>query len=139
WDSTLPIVLLGLRTALKTDIDCSPGEMLYGTTLRLPGEFFSNGPEDPAPDPTSYATKLKRIMRTIRPTPPRPQQRSAVYVSADLHSCTHVFLRRDAVRRPLQHPYDGPYRVITRGDKLFTIDINGRQETVSIDRLKPAY
>ena len=34
------MVLLGIRTALKTDLGCSVAELVYGTTLRIPGEFF---------------------------------------------------------------------------------------------------
>ncbi|VDP39859.1 unnamed protein product [Schistosoma margrebowiei] len=41
WHETLPFVLLGVRTSLKADIQCSVGGLVYGTTLRLPGEFFT--------------------------------------------------------------------------------------------------
>ncbi|KOX67288.1 hypothetical protein WN51_00012, partial [Melipona quadrifasciata] len=50
-----------------------------------------------------------------------------------------VFLRHGTVRGSLQPPYDGPFRVIERGDKTFVIDIYGKNSRVSIDRLKPAF
>ena len=40
WPDLLPSVLLGLRTAFKEDLQASPAEMLYGTSLWIPGEFF---------------------------------------------------------------------------------------------------
>ena len=40
WMDALPLVLLGIRTALKEDISSTTAEMVYGTTLRLPGEFL---------------------------------------------------------------------------------------------------
>uniref|UniRef100_A0A0L8FQ26 Uncharacterized protein n=1 Tax=Octopus bimaculoides TaxID=37653 RepID=A0A0L8FQ26_OCTBM len=43
----------------------------------------------------------------------------------------------DTRRKPLQSPYDGPYQVIHPGDKSFQLLIGG-QDTISIDRLKPA-
>lgn len=58
------------------------------------------------------------------------------YIPPDLDATTHVFVRRDAVRRPLQRPYNGPYRIIKRSDKFYTLDLNGRRDTVSLDRLK---
>ena len=41
WIETLPLILLGIHTALKEDLKATTAEMVYGTTLRLPGEFFS--------------------------------------------------------------------------------------------------
>ena len=60
-------------------------------------------------------------------------------MSDALATTTHVFIRRDAARTPLQPPYDGPYSVLERMDKHFTVDIYGRKEMVSIHRLKPAH
>ena len=40
WTKALPLILLGIRTAVKQDCKCTPAELVYGTTLRLPGEFF---------------------------------------------------------------------------------------------------
>ena len=77
-------------------------------------------------------------MQTIRSPPPRITQRDNKTIDG-LSTATHVFIRHDAVRKPLQPPYDGPYPVIKRMNKHFTNDINGRHDTVSVDRLKPAH
>ena len=72
--------------------------------------------------------------------PPKARQvHRPLHVSDILSKCTHVFVRRDAVKKPLQQPYDGPFRVLTRTDKHFTVDCNGRHSVISIDRLKPAF
>ena len=39
WTTTLPAVLLGARSAVKELLGRSAAEMIYGTTLRLPGQF----------------------------------------------------------------------------------------------------
>ena len=39
WISGLHWILLGIHTALKEDIGCSSAELVYGTTLRIPGEL----------------------------------------------------------------------------------------------------
>ncbi|XP_037556819.1 uncharacterized protein LOC119433634 [Dermacentor silvarum] len=139
WMEALPLILLGIRTAVKTDIGCSTAELVYGTTLRLPGEFFTGSPQDGCTATAAYALRLRDIMENLRATPPRRAAPRAVYVPSELGSCTHVFVRHDAVHRPLQPPYNGPFRVLRRGNKQFTIDVRGRHEVVSLDRLKPAH
>ncbi|GBP70477.1 hypothetical protein EVAR_56144_1 [Eumeta japonica] len=54
-------------------------------------------------------------------------------------SSTHVFLREDRRRGALQPAYSGPHKVIQRNDKVFKIAVKGKEVTVSLDRLKPAY
>ena len=53
--------------------------------------------------------------------------------------CDFVFVRRDAYRPPLAPPYHGSFRVLERGEKFFILDVSGRRDSVSVDRLKPAY
>lgn len=40
WIEILPIVLLGIRIAIKEDLSATAAEMVYGTSIRLPAEFF---------------------------------------------------------------------------------------------------
>ena len=137
WVDMLPLVLLGIRTSLKEDLRSSTAELVYGTTLRLPGEFFHNS--DMQLDPATYVSRLRSTMQQLQPPKVRQQASRKTYVCEDLKSCTHVFLRHDAVKKPLQKPYDGPYKVIKRQDKHFTLEVKGSHTVVSIDRLKPAY
>ena len=137
WVDMLPLVLLGIRTSLKEDLRRSTAELVYGTTLRLPGEFFHNS--DMQLDPATYVSRLQSTMQQLQPPQVRQQASRKTYVCKDLKSCTHVFLRHDAVKKPLQKPYDGPYKVIKRQDKHFTLEVKGSNTVVSIDRLKPAY
>ena len=138
WTETLPLVLLGIRTALKQDIKCTTAELVYGTTLRLPGEFFSPPSSNPL-NLSQYVDRLKSAMSQLRATPTRTPTPGQVYIHRALSKCTHVFVRVDRVRKSLEQPYEGPYRVLERFDKYYKLDINGRQDTVSLDRLKPAH
>ena len=138
WMDSLPLILLGIRTALKEDISSTAAEMVYGSTLRLPGEFFTPSPTTSLPDPSDFVSRLKAHFQTVHPIASRPHQRSS-HISDGLSTATHVFIRHDGVRKPLQPPYDGPFPVISRTDKHFTISICGRNDTVSVDRLKPAH
>ncbi|XP_058801440.1 uncharacterized protein LOC131670096 [Phymastichus coffea] len=138
WPQRLPIVLLGLRACYKQDLEASPAEMLYGTTLRLPGEFFVTH-SAPAEQPT-FAKQLSSLMRSIRPVPASSHSKPSIFEFADLKTCTHVYMRIDAVRKPLQPPYTGPHVVRRRvNGKVYVIVVNGKEKTVSTDALKPAY
>ena len=77
-------------------------------------------------------------MRNARPPPALFHSQPNTQVPSALATASHVYVRHDAQRSPLQRPYDGPYRVLDAGDKTFLVDKNGKPYRVSIDRLKPA-
>ncbi|GFU48263.1 transposon Tf2-11 polyprotein [Trichonephila clavipes] len=137
WTEVLPIILLGLRASLKEDILCTPAELVFGITIRLSGEMFdSSKPDD---DVVNFVSKLKSHMQSLHPKPPKHHSKRPVFIHPGLLEATHVFLRPDMLRRPLQQPYDGPFKVLQRKDKVFFLDINGKRVSVSIDRCKPAF
>ena len=140
WIDSLPIVLLGMRTALKEDIGNSSAELVYGTPLTIPGEFFDVSPRPPITH-SEFASKLKLTMSNVRPTPPKHHIKHGrrFYIPKPLETCSHVFIRNSSVLAPLQHPYDGPFKVIERFPKHFTVAFPNRIDNVSIDRLKPAF
>ncbi|XP_064470206.1 uncharacterized protein LOC135384956 [Ornithodoros turicata] len=136
----LPLILLGVRAAVKTDAPVSPAELVHGAPLRLPGEFFDHATlAQPSPDLLDYATCLQSYCADLRPLPTRSSSSRSVFIHPALHSATHVFLRHDAVRKPLQPPYDGAFPVHSRQAKTITIRLPHRLEVVSVDRVKPAF
>ncbi|KAL4708340.1 hypothetical protein ACJJTC_018458 [Scirpophaga incertulas] len=71
-------------------------------------------PADKFEDPVNFITQLRRRMANLQPVPACRHSESASFVFKDLAVSLHGFLLDDAVRRPLQHPYTGPRRVIDR-------------------------
>jgi len=138
-DQALPLVLLGIHSALKEGIACTSAQLVYGTTLRLPGEFFSAACSTDIPDATSYVAKLTSTMQQLRAVQPQSHRQQRAQLSPDLQTKMHVFVWRGTLRKSFQHPYDGPFRVLKRDPNFFTLDINGRKNTVSLYRLKPAH
>nr|CUU99444.1 hypothetical transcript [Hymenolepis microstoma] len=138
WVERLPIILLSLRSTVKEDLGCCPAELVFGTTIRLPGEMFVHSQDRTLMDPASYCARLKEHFRSVLPAPPR-QNSKPTYIHKDLYTSPFVFVRVDTVKKPLQPPYDGPYKVLQRKPKYFILDRNGTKDSVNIDRLKPAY
>lgn len=139
WTDVLPMVLLGIRTAWKEDIKATAAEMIYGETLRIPGDFISNKQEQLNVEPEDYVIQLRRHIRKLQPTPTSRHGVSKVFTFKDLETTTHVFVRNDTVRRPLQPPYEGPYEVVKRSKQTFQIRKNGKLQTITAERVKPAF
>ena len=60
WTESLPVALLGLRSSIKSGTMATPAELVYGTTLRLPGDFFGGDETSSSDeDPHAYATRLR--------------------------------------------------------------------------------
>ena len=124
--------------ALREDIGATAAELVYGTTIRIPGEFFLD--EEMPPDPKFFVEKFRHHMTQVRATPISRHDRRKVFVHKDLSTCSHVFVRIDRVKKPLEHPYEGPYKVLERlSDNVFKMEIQGKATNISVERLKPAY
>lgn len=137
WLEHLPIILLGLRVTHKADINASPAELVYGTTLTIPGEFLVE--DRSLRTDTDTVVELRKAMANIRPTNTAWHGTKKIFIHPELSKCTHVFVRNDSIRPSLSHPYDGPFKIIKRNEKFFKLDVNGKQSNISLDRLKPSY
>jgi RNase H-like domain found in reverse transcriptase/Reverse transcriptase (RNA-dependent DNA polymerase)/Integrase core domain/Integrase zinc binding domain len=129
WQEHLPWVMLGLRAAPKEDSNVSSAEVLYGARLQLPGQVLE--PSSAAitwdvPDPPSVIPLRQRSYAEVARGP-----------LEDLQKTSYVYVRRGQVAGPLKPAYDGPYYVLSKEDKTFRLLMGDREESVSIDRLKP--
>lgn len=139
WLDILPLVMLGLRSALKPDIGCSPAQLVFGEPIRLPHQFFS--PTNALPN-RDFVRNISTAIARLRPVPTswhQAQEPPPTFVSPHLSQASHVFVRVDAHRGSLDRPYKGPYPVVHRGQKSFLLDLGHRTDNVAIDRLKPAF
>ncbi|BHF62366.1 hypothetical protein SprV_0200534800 [Sparganum proliferum] len=87
--------------------------------------------------PDNLVHRLRQFMRSLSPVPPRAPMTES-YVEKDLDKCTHVFVRCDRVRQPLESPYEGPFRVLARNAKTCRILRSDKEDVVSVDRVKAA-
>jgi len=139
WLEHLPWVLLGLRSAPGEASAVSPASSVYGAELCLPGEFL-DVPDPPSP---SFLDDLRRRLDQSAPVPVRHNLTSSPPSSsgalADLLSSEFVFVRRDGHVPALTPLYEGPYRVLSKSDRVFRILIGSKADSVAVSRLKPAY
>jgi cleavage and polyadenylation specificity factor subunit 1 len=132
WTEALPMVLLGILTAYKEDLQASVAELVYGEPLKIPGELLTSTAEPV--DPAHLITELRQHIARLRPVPAASHTSPSTFVHSDLERCTHVFLRR-----ALEPLYSGPYRVLSQRVKTLQLLVRWRPVTVSTDRVKPAY
>ncbi|GFS53878.1 transposon Ty3-I Gag-Pol polyprotein [Trichonephila inaurata madagascariensis] len=125
------------RATWKEGLQTTTAEMIYGDPIRLPGEFLC--PSKSSLDPVTFVGRLRETMQRLSPPTTRHHGQHTIFVSKNFAECSHVFLRTDSLRKGLQSPYEGPYKVVDRTEKVFRILSHGKEVSVSIDRLKPAY
>ena len=135
WLDDLPWVMLGLRTTPKEDMGVSVADMVYGMPLTVPGAFVvpCNNP-----DAADHLRRMRDIAGRLVPAPDSWHGTRTATTARGLREAEYVFVPWDASHGPLQTPYTGPYHVLQRQDKYFIIQCGEREESVSVDRLKPA-
>jgi len=144
WYSDLPLVMLGLRAAVKEDLGCSAADIVYGESIRLPGASLTSGAADRGSAVASeeYVSALRRSMADRVYTAPtwHGSDNAAAQPLPGFSTCSHVYVLVSSVKAPLQRPYTGPFLVLSRTDKAVTIrKHDGSVDTVTTDRVKPAF
>ena len=136
WHRVLPYALLAMRM--------TPTYHGFSPFTALTGAKFAN----PIPVSDAESTDIKTIIQKLKqldsslmtnPTNSTTQANRTNIIPKELLTSSHVWLRIDRVKRPLEAPYTGPHKVIRRNtiQGTYVIEINGQERTVSINRLKP--
>ncbi len=103
--------------------------------LVLPGQFLDM-PDWPLQDLGRGQQQLPAASGGL-PTRPLRGEQLGSYCPPQLFKAELVYIRVGASKPPLQPLYEGPYRVIRAGQKVFVVDIGGRPQSVTVDQLKP--
>jgi hypothetical protein len=127
-------VLLGLRAQPREDTGLSPAEAVFGAPIVLPNEFLQN-------EERPVDAIIKNFSKTLHvPAVSLPRHNSSTQLPdelpGDLLSVPLVWVRWGGVIPPLQPLYDGPYTVLRRGLRSFTIRVGSRDEVIAVSRLK---
>ena len=136
WPSCLPLATLSINNLLCDNNSFTPHQQTFGQPGRLPGILadpdgsFSSQIDCSQTEAFMGAMSFHR--RSARPLPERS------YLEKDIFTTKKVWVRNEASKSTLEPLYTGPYVVIKRSEKYFSILKNGI-ERVSIDRLKVAF
>ena len=138
WMKALPVVLLGLR-CMPNSNGLSPFFSVTGKTPLSPRNLFTKIPLNKESSTSFIQDFAKQMNELDFITPKDPNIKPSSYIPKDLQHCEYVWLRIDRLRKPLEAPYTGPFKVLERGHKTFKIQLpSGSNDVVSIDRLKPS-
>jgi hypothetical protein len=135
WPEHLPWVLLGLQAAPNEDSSVSSAELVLGEALVLPCHPSETG-QLPPPG-RSYRDVLVSPTPRHIPTRPLPPAAAGEGLPAALQRCQAVYIRKGGTVSPLAALYGGPYQVVERRPKTFTVLVGNKSEVVSVDQLKP--
>jgi hypothetical protein len=134
WAEEIPWVLLGLHAQLREDIGLSPAEAVFGAPIVLPNEFLKG---DEIPVDTISKNFLKSLDAPAFSLPRHNSSRQLPSeLPAELLNTRLVWVRRGGVVPPLNSLYDGPYAVLCRGPRAFTLQVGQREESIAVSRLK---
>jgi hypothetical protein len=134
WSEELLFVLLGLRAQPREDSGLSSAEAVFSAQIDLPNKFLQN-------NEVSVDANVKNFSKTLHVSAPSlPRHNSSTdlpsELPAELLSAPLVWVRRGGLVPPLQPLYDGPYPVLRRSPRFFTIRVGSRDEVVAVSRLK---
>jgi hypothetical protein len=102
----------------------------FGMPLTLPSQLLAV-PETPV-------EKVVEELQAVQPIPMRQlSYAEAASGLQQLQEAKFVYIRRGGVVPPLSPLHQGPYRVLERSQKFLSLEVGGRTEVVSMDRLKP--
>ena len=143
WFWRLPMTLLALRTTVKPDIGASPSDLVYGEGISIPGQLAGPPQLDDADLLQQQRSTLRSLqveVERLQPKPTSHHRTPQTHIPESLATATHVLVLRGGVQPCLTAPYDGPFRVLERGENGFRVQLPGRgSDIVALARLKPAF
>ena len=139
WLSELPWVMLGLRAASNLDTGVSPSILVTGQQPTLPGQLVVQRPT--IDDASIFGRKLASAMaaQTFHENPWHEKRRGRSYAPRDLWTSKCVLVRAYKLQSSLVPKYTDPCWVLQRWKKCFRLQLENREDTVSVDRLRPFY
>ena len=91
WFENLPLVMLSIRTSFKEELECSPSDLVYGQSLRLPQEFSSATLANNLMNRSQLVAKLRDFVENLQPPSPR-EHHGKFFIDKNLKMIANAFL-----------------------------------------------
>ena len=121
WDQYVSTVLLAYRTAKHSSTQFTPAQLMFGRQLRLPIDLVYGSPPTEFVSPAEYVTQLSKSLHHSFDTA-RRNDNAAHHSQKDHYDLRQrgtafqvgdsVWLLEPGMRRKLQPPWTGPYRIV---------------------------
>ena len=102
WKAQLPWALPCMRTTPKDGLNISLAEMVFGKTIAVSEKFFPLHPEADNAIAARNLANFRRIVWKYCPVVETRHDNHPARIPKTIQTCTHVFVRNDAHRPPLQ-------------------------------------
>ena len=136
WAKHLPLIMLAINNLIVDQNSFTPFQKTFGQSALISGNcsWPSNG-ETTKTDPRSVMGFIECMGHHQKRV--RPLRDNKPYVEPALGNCKSVWVKSPPNAGPLEPVYKGPYHVLFRTDKYFTImKDEGGPTKVSIDQIK---
>lgn len=131
WDKALPYITMAINNRVVDQNSFTPFQFVFGKPGRTPGMLISQ--EDTLISNNDVRIFLDTML--FHESVHRPLPDNKPFIEKDLCQAKSVWLL-DETRSPLAPIYKGPYEVLKNDEKTFTLNINGKPKSVSIDKVK---
>ena len=139
WVTQLPFLVLTLNNVTCDINHYSAFQHTFGQPANLPGTMLFPSDITTSPQVDWFQTAAFAEIMSHHHRDARPLPNNRPYREVALDTCSRVWVRNNAPDNSLSPLYKGPFDVVARHDKYFTIDCAGRLDNVSVDRLKAFY
>ena len=139
WVNQLPFVILTLNNLTCDSNTFTPHQHTFGQAGRLPNTFLFpqarfNSEQPSIGETYAFFENMRQHERSARPLPNRSS-----YIEDTLFTAPKVWVRNDGHKKSLRPLYCGPYNVVDRQEKYFSLITEQGITNISVDRLKAAY
>ena len=139
WTRYVPLIILSINNMYKEDLKSSSAELVFGQTLRLPGDLCYDTPKPRVSYPSDMLLAMRKFANACKPTDTRVAPLTSEHMPHILQTCTHIYIRNDPIKANLTPTYDGPFFVVSRTNKTFHVLRNNTLYAVAINNVKPAF